>query len=204
MVQSNGVLISKLAKGTLGQLRRAVRLHMPPQGPNHHILTIPTAAVFLKTVKKIRLVPVANDRTVVTKIIHKQVAPNKRMHQGAAGKTRRAVHMHQLTRSSGSIRLSIEVRVTVEVTTNTGVTATPRALAFVWLELPSDNKIPHMGPELRHGVIPRVTQAAMPNIQWSSRSGFGGAGWGNHSRGHKSYRLDHNNNCCASKTEQPR
>jgi len=177
---------------------------MPPQCPDHHIVAIPTAAVLFKTVEKIRLVPVTNDHAAVTEIIHKQVAPNERMQQGAAGKTRRAVHMHQLTRSSGSIRLSIEVRVMVEVTTNTGVTATPRALAFVRLELPSDHKIPHMRPELRHGVIPRVTQAAMPNIQRSSRSGFGGAGWGNHSRGHKSYRLDRNNNCCASETEQPR
>jgi hypothetical protein len=169
MVQSNGVLVSKLAKGTLGQLRRAVGLHMPLQGTNHHILTIPTAAVFLKTVKKIRLVPVTNDHAAVTKIIHKQVAPNECMQQGAAGKTRRAVHMHQLTRISGSIRLSIEVRMAVEVATNTGVTATPRTLAFVRLELPSDHKIPHMRPELRHGVVTRVTKAAMPDIQRSSR-----------------------------------
>ena len=74
----------------------------------------------------------------------------------------------------------------MEVATNTGVTATARPKAFIRLELPSDHKIPHMGLELRHGVITRVTQAAMPNIQRSSRGGLGGAGRGNHSRRHKS------------------
>ena len=53
---------------------------MPLQGTNHHILTIPIAAILFKTLKKIKLVLVANGYVVITKIVHKQVDTNKCMH----------------------------------------------------------------------------------------------------------------------------
>jgi hypothetical protein len=97
VMESNGVLISKLAKGTLGQLRRTVRLQMPLQGTNHYILTVPTAAVLLENRREIGLVPVPNDIAVITIVVHKQVDTNKSMHQRAAGEIRRTIHMNKLT-----------------------------------------------------------------------------------------------------------
>ena len=75
----------------------------------------------------------------------------------------------------------------VEVATNTGVTTTASPKTLIQLELSSDHKnlIMHMQLELRHGVIVRMTQAMLPNIQQSCRSGLGGASSGDHSRGYK-------------------
>ena len=143
---------------------------------NHHVFAIPTATVLFENRREIGLVSVANDHATITIVVHKQ----------AARETRGTIHMDKLTQCSGSIRLCVEMGMVVEVATDTGVTTTARSKTLIWLELPSDHKIMHMQLELRHGIITRMTQAAMPNIQWSRRSGFGGANRGNHSRSHKS------------------
>jgi len=54
---------------------------MPLQGTNHHVLTVPTAAVFFENRGEIEFMPVANDLAVITKVVHKQVDTNKCMHQ---------------------------------------------------------------------------------------------------------------------------
>ena len=89
--------------------------------------------------------------------------------------------MDKLTRRSGSMRFSVRVRMMVEVATDTGVTATAGAKTLVWLavpptlvwlERPSDYEVTHMRLELGQGVIMRMAQTAMPDIQRSCRSGL--------------------------------
>ena len=98
-MESDGVVISKLAKGALRQLRCTIRLHMHLQGTNHHIAAIPTATVLFEDRREIGLVSVTNDHTMscITIVIHKQVDTNKSMHQGAARETRGTIHMDKLT-----------------------------------------------------------------------------------------------------------
>ena len=98
MVEGNGVVISKLAKSALRQLRCTVRLHVRLQRMDNHIITIPTATVFLRTRGEIRLVAVTNSNcnTCITEVVHKEVDANKSVHQGQAGETRSTINMDKL------------------------------------------------------------------------------------------------------------
>ena len=184
-MKGNGVVISKLAKRASRQHRCTIRLHVCFQSTNGHIVTILMVTVLLETCKEIGLVLVANCNTHTTAVIHKQVDTNKSMHQGAARETRGTINMDKLVQCSDSMCFSVSMEMMVEVAMDTGVTATSWPKSLVQLEQPSDYEVTHMQLELGQGVIMRMTQTMMPNIQRSCRGGLGGACRGDHSRSHK-------------------
>ena len=96
-MEGNGVVISKLAKSALRQLRRTIRFHVRFQSMNDHIVTILTATVLLETRGEIGFVPVANGNACTTVVVHKEVDTNKSVHQGGARETRGTINMDKLT-----------------------------------------------------------------------------------------------------------